>query len=298
MDDTSVSPPVPPSSSASTPPSGANDSNHILRAAIIWAVCSVVGIVVLILLGPNLSGWGILPPFASDRSNEIYSVMFLFTLLSIPVFFLVVVFGGYSAFNFTRRQRPANGGFRPVGLQLQVVWVVASVILVSFLYIYGLSFLNKVNAQASSNVLVVDVTGEQWLWNFSYPQYGNAESTSLELPVNRPVVFNIQSVDVQHSFWIPAFGIKQDAVPGQTTSISATPNKIGTYVVRCAELCGLYHAYMEVPVYVVSASDFQTWTNQQPTPVPTSSSSLIQPNALPAETMSRVSGSGTSTAEG
>jgi heme/copper-type cytochrome/quinol oxidase subunit 2 len=109
--------------------------------------------------------------------------MFLFTLLSIPVFFLVVVFGGYSAFNFTRRQRPANGGFRSVGTQLQVIWVVISVILVSFLYIYGLSFLNKVNAQASSNALVVDVTGEQWLWNFSYPQYGNAESTRLELPV-------------------------------------------------------------------------------------------------------------------
>ena len=92
-------------------------------------------------------------------------------------------------------------------------------------------------------------------------QYGNVQSTSLELPVNQPVDFDITSVDVQHSFWIPAFGVKQDAVPGETTTISATPSQMGTYVVRCAELCGLYHAYMETPVYVVSASAFQTWVS-------------------------------------
>jgi cytochrome c oxidase subunit 2 len=295
MDDTSVSPPTPPSPPPSTLGSR---TNHIVRAVIIWIACSVVAMVVLILIGPNLSGWGILPPFASDRSNEIYSVMFLFTLLSIPVFFLVVVFGGYSAFNFSRGRRRDGATFTP-SRNLPVIWVIISVILVTVLYVYGLSFLGKVSAQAGSNALIVNVTGEQWLWDYSYPQYSKAESSVLELPVNQPVIFNIQSIDVQHSFWIPAFGIKQDAVPGEMTSISATPNKIGTYVVRCAELCGLYHAYMETPVYVVSASDFQTWVNQQPTQVPTpSSSGLIHPNALPVEAMSRNGGSSTSVAEG
>ncbi len=299
MDDASVSPPTSPSPSAATPPDPNNHTNHMLRAVIVWIVLSVIGIVVLIVLGPNLSSWGILPPFASDRSNDIYGVMFLFTLLAIPVFFMVVVFGGYSAFNFTRRHRAADGGFRPATLQIQVTWVVVSVLLVSFLYIYGVTFLNKVNASAGPSALTVDVTGEQWLWNYSYPGYGNIQSTVLELPVNQPVTFNIQSVDVQHSFWIPAFGIKQDAVPGETTTISATPNQTGTYVVRCAELCGLYHAYMETPVYVVSASAFQAWVSQQPKPAPTqSSSSFIQPNVLPAKTLSRIGGSSTSTAEG
>jgi len=175
--------------------------------------------------------------------------------------------------------------------------VVISVLLVIFLYVYGLSFLSKVDAQPASNALIVNVTGEQWLWNYSYPQYGNAQSTVLELPVNRPVIFQIHSVDVQHSFWIPAFGIKQDAVPGEQTSTSTTPNKIGTYVVRCAELCGLYHPYMETPVYVVSQFDFNTWVAAQPTPAQTSTS-FIQPNALPSETAMRIGGSSSSRAEG
>ncbi|MGO8947190.1 MAG: cytochrome c oxidase subunit II [Ktedonobacterales bacterium] len=298
MDDTSVSPPTPPNPSAATPPDPNNHTNHMLRAVIIWIVCSVVLMVALILAGPHLSSWGVLPPFASNQSNDIYSVMFLFTLLAVPVFCLVVVFGGYSAFNFTRRQRPADGGFQPAGLPIQVTWVVVSVLLVSFLYVYGLTFLSKVDASPGSNALVVDVTGEQWLWDYSYPQYGNIQSSVLELPVNQPVVFKIQSVDVQHSFWIPAFGIKQDAVPGEITSTTATPTQMGTYVVRCAELCGLYHAYMQTPVYVVSASTFQAWVGQQPTPVPASSSSFVQPNALPAETLSRTGGYSASTAEG
>jgi cytochrome c oxidase subunit II len=235
---------------------------------------------------------------ASPTSNDIYSVMFLFTLLSIPVFYWVVVFGFYSGFNF-RRGRPAGRPFTPPR-SLPVIWIVASFVLVIFLYVYGLTFLGKVDAQpaASSNALVVTVTGEQWLWNYSYPQYNNAESTVLELPVNRPVIFEIHSIDVQHSFWIPAFGIKQDAVPGQQTSISATPSKMGTYVVRCAELCGLYHAYMETPVYVVSEFNFNVWITQQPVPAGSSSSRLIQPNALPAETAMRIGGFGSSVAEG
>ena len=296
MDDASVSPPTPPTPPPS--PAGSSDStNHIVRATIIWAVCTAVTLVVFILVAPQLEGWNILPPMASQTSNDIYSVMFLFTLLSIPVFYLVVVYGFYSGLNFKRGRRFSRAFTPP--RSLPVIWIVASFVLVIFLYVYGLTFLGKVDAQpaASSNALVVTVTGEQWLWNYSYPQYGNAESTVLELPVNRPVIFQIHSIDVQHSFWIPAFGIKQDAVPGQQTSITATPSKMGTYVVRCAELCGLYHAYMETPVYVVSELTFNTWITQQPVP-PSSFSSLIQPNALPAETAMRIGGFGSSVAEG
>jgi cytochrome c oxidase subunit 2 len=299
MDDASVSPPTPPTppgppARAATPAS----TNHIARAAIIWAVCTAIAIVVFLLVAPHVVEWGILPAAASNRSDEINTVMWIFTLLSIPVFFMVVVFGGYAAFAFNRRRGRAGGTFLP-SRRLPVVWIIISFVLVTFLYVYGLSFLNQVNAQEGNNPLVVNVTGEQWLWNFSYPQYGNAQSTALELPVNRPVIFHIQSVDVQHSFWIPAFGIKQDAVPGETTTISATPETIGTYVVRCAELCGLYHAYMETPVYVVSAGDFDTWVHAQVTPVPTSSSSsFIQPNVLPAEAANRASWRTSSVAEG
>jgi cytochrome c oxidase subunit 2 len=190
----------------------------------------------------------------------------LFTLLSIPVFMLVVVFLIYSIFAFRSKGRPTSDGpLIRATLPTQISWVAVSMALVAFLFGYGLVFLNKITAPPTGNVLVIQVTGEQWLWDYNYPQYNNASGTTLELPVNRPVEFDITSIDVQHSFWIPAMGVKEDAVPGQTTHITnVTPTVLGAYEVRCAELCGLYHAYMNTPVQVVSESDFDTWVSHQP----------------------------------
>lgn len=256
---------------------------HLRRAVILWAVATAALLAIFLLLTPHLIEWRVLPVGASDRAEEINNVLWLFTLLSIPVFTFVVVFALYNVFAHGSRVRPlAQGPAVLVNPRFQAIWLLISVLLVAFLYVYGLAFLNAVDAKPGSEALVVNVTGEQWLWDYSYPQYGDRAGTQLYLPVNRPVTFDIQSIDVQHSFWIPSLGIKQDAVPGETTHISVTPNKIGDYVVRCAELCGLYHAYMETPVHVVSQADFDAWINSQPAPTPTptqgSSSVYAQPD--------------------
>jgi len=115
------------------------------------------------------------------------------------------------------------------------------------------------SAQATGNALVVDVTGQQWLWTFSYPGEGGVTSDVLYLPVNRPVLFDVTSDDVVHSFWVVQMGVKVDANPGEITTVSVTPDRMGSYVVRCAELCGLYHAYMVSQVQVVSNTAFQSW---------------------------------------
>ena len=256
-------------------------TRHLLRAVTIFLVVTALLAAIFILATPHFIEWGIIPPGASDRSDEINNVLWLFTLLAIPVFSLVVVFSFYGVFAFGSRVKPRSDAPAViVNPRFQAIWLVASLLLVTFLYVYGLAFLNKVDAQPDRGALQVEVTGEQWLWNYSYPQYGNISGTTLELPVNRPVTFTINSIDVQHSFWIPAFGIKQDAVPGETTHASVTPNAIGDYVVRCAELCGLYHAYMETPVHVVSAQDFDNWVTHQPTPEPSPTpSAFTQPDS-------------------
>jgi len=238
-----------------------NEPRHLLRATIIWLVATIVGLAVAWLIGTQLVDWGTIPAIASNRASDVDQVLGLFTLLSIPVFMLVVVFGGYAVFQFRSQGRPDRDGPATRGhMPTQVTWVVISIILVVFLFGYGLVFYNQIQSASASDVLVVHVNGEQWLWNYSYPQYGdNAYSTTLVLPVNRPVRFDITSTDVQHSFWIPAFAVKQDAVPGQTTHISATPTQLGTYEVRCAELCGVYHSYMETPVQVVTPDFFDSW---------------------------------------
>lgn len=237
-----------------------NETRHLRRATIIWLVATVVGLVVAFLLGPNLVSWGTIPAIASNRAGDVDQVLGLFTLLSIPVFMMVIVYAGYAVFNFRSQGRPDSDGPATHGnMNLQVSWVVISVVLVAFLLGYGIYFYNQIQSAAAADALVVKVNGEQWLWDYTYPQYGNVRTTTLVLPVNRPVRFEITSTDVQHSFWIPAFAVKQDAVPGQTTHISATPTKIGTYEVRCAELCGVYHSYMETPVEVVTADYFTSW---------------------------------------
>lgn len=237
-----------------------NEPQHLRRAALIWLVLTVVSLVAAWIIGPQLASWGSIPPVASNRAEDVDKLLGIFALLSIPVFWLVVVFAGYAAFTFKSDGRPDRDGPGIRGhMPTQITWVIVSVILVSFLFGYGLYAYNSLQSAAAANTLVVHVNGEQWLWNYSFPQYGNVSSTTLELPVNRPVRFDITSTDVQHSFWIPAMDVKQDAVPGVTTHISATPTQIGSYEVRCAELCGVYHAYMETPLLIVSESDFASY---------------------------------------
>lgn len=265
-----------------------SQGGHIRRAAIIWAAATVVMLLVYLIIAPQLESWGVLPPVASERVGEINQVLWLFTVLSIPVFAMVVVFAGYSIFTWRVRGRPDRDGTANRGNRgVQVVWTGVSIVLAAFLFGYGLYFLGEVDAAPAGNVLHVNVTGEQWLWDYSYPDYGNVSSTTLELPVNRPVEFTINSIDVQHSFWIPSMGIKQDAVPGEVTHISVTPNKLGTFVVRCAELCGLYHAYMNSPVRVVSDTQFSDWIALQ-TPAPSVPSSSSYVPALPVAALTGI----------
>lgn len=115
--------------------------------------------------------------------------------------------------------------------------------------------------------LQVRVISGQWFWNYQYPEYGIA-SNELYLPVDRQVVLQMTSGDVIHSFWVPEFRVKQDLVPGQTTELRITPTVSGEYKVRCAELCGLNHAYMEGLVHVVSQEAFQAWVTAQQSAAP------------------------------
>jgi cytochrome c oxidase subunit 2 len=110
--------------------------------------------------------------------------------------------------------------------------------------------------------MVVNVTGIQWSWKFEYPEYG-VVSDELHIPVGRQVLLRMTSTDVIHSFWVPEFRVKQDLVPGRFTELRITPITEGNYMVRCAELCGTSHAYMEKPVIVSSQAVFAAWMDVQ-----------------------------------
>src|SRR5436190_1821159 len=119
----------------------------------------------------------------------------------------------------------------------------------------------KKPAQAATQEMRIAVTGEQFTWTYTYPKNvtggKNLTTDELYLPTGRSVDFRIRAKDVLHDFWVPAFRMKMDAVPGITTHCRVTPTKPGVYPVVCAELCGIGHATMRSTVRVVSPDAFK-----------------------------------------
>jgi cytochrome c oxidase subunit 2 len=115
--------------------------------------------------------------------------------------------------------------------------------------------------------MVVNVTERQFAFQFGYPGAGGKQilSSDLYLPKGQPVVFHLRSVDVIHSFFVPEFSEKLDAVPGITTILRVTPTRLGSYPAECTELCGAGHSLMRAPVHVVTPTAFKTWLGKQKT---------------------------------
>lgn len=230
----------------------------------LWLVTTVVGIVLVYFSRRLLPG--MLPVAATNLARSTDFTLGLFTILAVPVAMLVWVVAAYTVVTGRTRELPSEDGPAVHGNTLvQGLWLGGSATLCIGLVVYGLALLPAIYTPRPGANLVVDVTGQQWQWTFSYPQYGNATATSLVLPLQRPVTFDVTSVDVTHSFWIPAFGIKVDANDHEITTAYSQPRRLGTYTVRCAELCGLYHAYMQSSVRVVPPTSFRTWVHHQPT---------------------------------
>lgn len=225
---------------------------------LIWVVMTAVLEVFALFVPAHLMGVA-----AAKTMVDIESSVTVFSVAAAPVAALVWSIALYSLVRWRHRgdgPSPVDGPPIRGNLPVQVTWVVVSSLLCLFLFIWGLVEMQSEQANASApGGLTVDVTGQQWLWTFTYPDARNYTSNELYLPVGRPVTFDVTSEDVVHSFWIVQMGTKIDANPGEITTVSVTPDKVGTYVVRCAELCGIYHSYMDSPVHVVSDADFNNW---------------------------------------
>jgi cytochrome c oxidase subunit 2 len=231
---------------------------EVHRVVAIWAVMTIALVIFSLNVPARLMG----SP-ASPTMRAVESTMTVFSVAASPVAALVWAIALYSLFAWRQR-----GGLRPEsdgpGIRTDraatATWVIISSVLCVFLLVWGLAEMQSTTASAAAgNALVVDVTGQQWVWTFSYPGEGDVQSDQLYLPLNRPVVFDVTSKDVIHSFWIVQMGIKIDANPGVITKTSVTPDKLGQFDVRCAELCGLLHADMETTATVVSTADFASW---------------------------------------
>jgi len=230
-----------------------NNGRHLA----IVAVLVVLGTVVTYYL---LTAIYQLPTAASQQAGPIDN-LFSFHFMAISFLFaLILTFILYSVVVFRRKPGDEEDGAHfHSNTVLEIVWTIIPLVVVIGLGIWAAFILREVTANEPDE-LVVEVTGRQWSWVFNYPDYPDVgNSQELALPVDRPVRLEMKSDDVIHSFWVPEFRVKQDLLPGTVQVLRITPNLIGEYKVRCAEICGLEHANMRAVVSVVSQNDFDQW---------------------------------------
>ena len=250
-----------------------NRSTAIRVVVIAWVIAAVGGDVAL--------AFGPIPPGqASDLASSESLTILLLAEIAWPVFsgvlaalFLTLVVNRLAPPTAEVSAEALRGNTR-----VQTTWIVTTLVIVLSLAVYGtvalaidqpgagISTDSAALSQPTSTdqPLEVQVIAQQWWFTYRYPTYGGVETSQLILPVNQKIEFHITSLDVIHSFWFFALGVKADAVPLNDNVVTATPTATGTYRVQCSELCGLWHGNMsDDTAMVVSSSAFATWIQQQ-----------------------------------
>ena len=226
-----------------------------------WRQMVGVGIVASILgiAAGLLIDW--FPVAASEEAKPIDTLWDVLIIFSVPVFVGVTVVVLFSVWKFHMRPGEENLDGPPIhgNTRLEVIWTAIPAIILVGLCTYAFVVLEDVEA-TESRPLNVRVVGEQFAWTFFYERDGKEVATrQLHVPINRQVKFTLQAKDVLHDFWVPAFRMKKDAVPGIDVTYTVIPNRLGVYPIVCAELCGLGHAVMRSTAIVQSDREFATW---------------------------------------
>lgn len=251
---------------------------HGGRIALIWLVTSTIGMVlVATVLAPHLPpGTGSTEAKGQRLDNEVL------TLVSVPIIALVVAYFGYVLIVFRSRAGTVGDG-PPIrgNARVQTAWIAITSVTVLCLAAFGTFELlagagggqgsapvfvpsaSAATLDGASQPLQVQVIAQQWQFTFRYPSEGGFESAHFVLPVDREVELHVTSLDVIHSFWVPALGLKADANPGADNIAYITPKRVGNVRIQCAELCGLFHGYMFDTGRVVSAGGFAAWVKAE-----------------------------------
>jgi cytochrome c oxidase subunit 2 len=233
-------------------------------AKLIAAIIVLTIVTSVIMLIPDWNG-----DQGSTAAGKIDTLLDVMIVLSSFVFSIVMVMLGYSVWRWRARPGDESDGAPIHGnTRLEIAWTLIPTVIVLFGAIYSWITLSDIEAHDADR-MVVDVYGQQYQWHFNYPEQA-VTSRELHIPVDRQVEFRLHALDVIHSFWVPEWRIKKDAVPGITTTAFVTPDETGDYTLVCTELCGIGHSTMRAPVVVEDSQNaFDQWAGTQD-PIPES----------------------------
>ena len=202
-----------------------------------------------------------IPLFPDAASNFAPDVDHLyFYLVAVSVFFTVLIFAAIFILAIKYRRRQGNDGIpRDIHppILVEIVWSVIPFGLAMVMFGWGADIFFR-ESRPPQNALPIYVVGKQWMWKLEHME-GQREINELHIPVGRPIRLTMTSEDVIHSFYVPAFRTKQDAVPGRYTTTWFKPTKAGKYHLFCAEYCGTNHSRMGGWVYVMEPRDYEAW---------------------------------------
>ncbi|MBW4983764.1 cytochrome c oxidase subunit II [Mameliella sp. CS4] len=243
---------------------------------------------------PHDGGMGF-QPAATELAADLQWLDGMILVIITAICLLVVALMAFIYVRFNRKANPTPGTFTH-NSPLEVAWTIGPIVILVFIGAFSLPVLFK-QQEIPEGDITIKVTGYQWYWGYEYvgtdlaydaymigsPATGGdnrmtpaveeqlvdagfeksdfllATDTAIVLPVGKTVVMQVTGADVIHSWTIPAFGVKQDAVPGRLAELWFTPEKEGVYYGQCSELCGIAHAYMPITVKVVSEEAYEAW---------------------------------------
>jgi cytochrome c oxidase subunit 2 len=241
---------------AAAPKASRESRMQLGQMAVIALIVSACGVALGLLID-----W--FPIGASEEAKQIDTLWDVLLIASVPIFVFVQTYVLYAVWKFRMKPGEELKDGPPIhgNTRLEVIWTAIPAILMVALCSYAYVVLTDIEDATAGEQLDVRVVGEQFTWTFNYKGEGDQDLVSNELyvPVDTRVEFTVQSKDVIHDFWVPAFREKIDAVPGIDTRYGVNTTRVGEYPVVCAELCGLGHAAMRQTAHVVPKQEFDQW---------------------------------------
>jgi cytochrome c oxidase subunit 2 len=242
------------------------------------------GIDKLPTIGQPVDGAMGFQPAATELARDIHFLdgMMLYIMTAIVIFVTLLL--AYVAIRYNRKSNPTPARFTHNTL-IEVTWTAVPVLILFFIGAFSLPILFKQQEIPTADI-TIKATGNQWFWSYDYvdhdfgfqsfklerdqlAEYGYEDSdyllatdTAVVLPVNKTIVVEVTGADVIHAWTVPAFGVKQDAVPGRLAHLWFKADKIGVYHGQCSVLCGKDHAYMPITVKIVSQEDYDAWLDR------------------------------------
>ena len=196
------------------------------------------------------------PDAGSTTAPTVDALFGFMLLLSLGITLAVAAALVYFCIKY-RRNAMVDRTQKPTSIRMELTWMVLSLPVLMLIFVWGAVVAFRI-MRAPENTMPITVVAKQWMWKFQHPD-GRREIDELHVPVNQPMLLTMISQDVIHSFFVPAFRVKQDVLPGRYTSVWFEANQPGEYRLYCAEYCGTNHSRMSGKIVVQTPGDFAAW---------------------------------------